>query len=291
MKAELKVEIRRITQLKATSSNSKSFWNLVGGLLGKNRSSDNALEISGEIITDKLKTGITARDFFVNKVLSLAKLDTFPIDINKCKPIPPKQPLTFNKTDLERALKATKSKKCFGIDKLPLRVVKDFASIYIQDTLNLFNNIAAKGMPEDWRTARVLPLLKKGNRLDINNYRPISNLVSFGKLYEKLVLNKIEDETLDMEGQWQHGFRRNHSTLTACLQLQSYIAAGINARKIVAVYSIDLSAAFDLLRADILIEDLNKRKKLSEGLNFIILDFLWKRKSLVDVDGIRTTPD
>jgi len=61
-------------------------------------------------------------------------------------------------------------------------------------------------------------------------------------------------------------------------------------KNVVGVYSIDLSAAFDLLRADVLIQDLRHRKMISEGLSFLILDFLWKRKFLVDIDGDCTGP-
>jgi len=102
-------------------------------------------------------------------------------------------------------------------------VAKDFALAFPDETLQMFNEAASNGIPTDWRVARVLPLLKKGSSLDINNYRPISNLISFAKIYEKLVLEQIEHETLDLEGHWQHGFRRHHSTLTACLHLQSCI--------------------------------------------------------------------
>jgi len=74
LKKEIKIEARRITQLKATSSNTKTFWNLVSNLLGKTRRSEITLESEGKLVTDKKAIGQIARDFFIGKVLRLANL-------------------------------------------------------------------------------------------------------------------------------------------------------------------------------------------------------------------------
>ena len=85
-----------------------------------------------------------------------------------------------------------------------------------------------------------------------------------------------------MEGPLQHGFRKAHSTTTALLEIQSYISKSLDAGLSVIVYSVDLSAAFDLLRADTF-DDIIGRK-LSEGLRFAILDFLSGRNFVVNID-------
>lgn len=66
--------------------------------------------------------------------------------------------------------------------------------------------MAQYGIPEEWKIARVLPLHKKGDRSDINNFGPISNLASMSKIYEKMLLSKLERETQGLEGESQHGF-------------------------------------------------------------------------------------
>ena len=70
------------------------------------------------------------------------------------------------------------------------------------------------------------------------------------KIYEKLLLKRLIEETNGLEGESQYGFRKNFSTNTATLELQSHIAKAVDSGSIVAVYSVDLSSAFDLLRAD-----------------------------------------
>jgi len=99
-----------------------------------------------------------------------------------------------------------------------------------------------------WRMSQIRPLHKKGKMDEIVNYRPISNLQSISKLYKKLLLNKLDDILPNEEGNHQHGFRKNRGTTTALLEIQSTIAKGLDRGNFVAGYSIDMSAAFDLLR-------------------------------------------
>lgn len=135
------------------------------------------------------------------------------------------------------------------------------------------------------KVARVIPLHKKDSKLDINNYRPISNLSVFSKVYEKCLLSRLNQELpTDAEGSHQHGFRRHHSTETALLTLQSYMAESLDNSKQGIIYSIDLSAAFDLLRPDKFLEQF--KDFLSEGLMFAIYDFLLNRTFKVNLGEV-----
>jgi len=92
--------------------------------------------------------------------------------------------------------------------------------------LKLFNRIACDGaVPKGWKTAKLKPIFKKGDPSKIENYRPISNLNSISKAYERSLLNRLP---LDAEGLNQHGFKQNHSTVTAALKMSS---VGILAEK------------------------------------------------------------
>jgi hypothetical protein len=90
--------------------------------------------------------------------------------------------------------------------------VKDtFETVGISLT-EVINSFGREGLPESVKTARVIPLHKKGNKNDVTNYRPISNLSVFSKVYEKCILSRLIAETSGLEGENQHGFRRHHST-------------------------------------------------------------------------------
>ncbi len=74
----------------------------------------------------------------------------------------------------------------------------------------------------------MIPLHKKGDKHDVSNYRPISNLCSVSKVYEKLILKRLEEigeeNNIDITRVQQHGFKEKRSTTTASLTLQSLLS-------------------------------------------------------------------
>jgi len=164
--------------------------------------------------------------------------------------------------------------------------IKVAMSLLGDNLLGLINNFCENGMEDSLKTARVIPLLKKGDRTCLNNYRPVSNLSVFSKVYEKCLLKRLDDETLGWEGDHQHAYRKGHSTETALLTVQSFIANVLENNQIGILYSIDLSAAFDLLRPDTFFKLF--QNKLTEGLLFAIMDFLTNQKFVVEVSGKRS---
>ena len=117
-----------------------------------------------------------------------------------------------------------KPKNCEGHDRIPLRFIADGMQILIKPLTVLFNKIyQQKKIPEQWLISKVIPIHKKGDVSDISNYRPISNLCSCSKIYEKLILFRINSlqslHQIDLTGKSQHGFKAKHSTLTAGLRI------------------------------------------------------------------------
>ena len=75
-----------------------------------------------------------------------------------------------------------------------MRILIDGIQILIKPMAILFNKIyEQKVIPEQWLISKIIPIHKKGNGNDISNYRPISNLCSCSKIYEKLILPRIND--------------------------------------------------------------------------------------------------
>ena len=86
---------------------------------------------------------------------------------------------------------------------------------------------------------------EKGDTKDIENYRPISNLCSSSKFYEKLILKRIleiqEEENFDLTRPGQHGFKRNRSTATLSLTIQLIIVQALEDDN----HALDAKKAFD----------------------------------------------
>jgi hypothetical protein len=115
-----------------------------------------------------------------------------------------------------------KSSNSFGYDEIPTKILKSCSS-YISIPLNyICNRIFTTGVfPDRLKYAIIRPIFKKGNKKDICNYRPISILTSFSKIFEKVMQTRLlkhlsEHNILSNE---QYGFRANSRTDNATYQL------------------------------------------------------------------------
>ena len=106
------------------------------------------------------------------------------------------------------------------------------------------------------KLAEILPLYKKGERYYMENYRPISLLITVSKLFEKCVYSRIY-RFLDKHNifyEKQYGFQSKHSCEQAIQDLCGHILKSKeNRQKTMALY-LDLSKAFDTLSHDLLIK-------------------------------------
>ena len=194
---------------------------------------------------------------------------------------------------VEECLKNLKSKNCEGPDRLPLRILKDGAMALAKPLSVLFHKVyEKKEIPEQWKVSKVIPLHKKGKKEDINNYRPISNLCSITKVFERLILLRLEEiekeNGIDLTGYEQHGFKKKRSTVTAGLTLQSIIARGMDKDCYVAMSSLDLSAAFDLVNLNLLIKRL-RIMGIPNDLIQLLEIWLRQRSFYVEANGQNST--
>ena len=120
----------------------------------------------------------------------------------------------------------------------------------------------------------------------MNNYRPISLLPTFSKIFEKVVQTQLYDylNENNLLFESQHGFRKNYSTESAVIELTDYLKTQIDNQHIPICLFLDLSNAFDTINFDIM---LLKLRKL--GINNIALNwfesYLTHRKQFVSFNG------
>ena len=150
-------------------------------------------------------------------------------------------------TDILECLKSLKIKNCEGFDRIPQRILNDGADHLVAPLAGLFDLIYhSNQLPEQWLTAKVVPIHKKGSTNEISNYRPISNLCSTSKVFEKLILKRIieveKENGVDLTGSEQHGFKKSKSTSTAGLVIQSIISRALDENNYVLMSSVDLTA-------------------------------------------------
>jgi len=96
-------------------------------------------------------------------------------------------PVTEN--EVEKVVKGLKNKLLAGIDEIPDYVVKQCIKLLKKPLANIYNASLQSGIFRDQlKIAKVVPVHKKGDKRDIQNYRPIALLSFFSKLLEILMI-------------------------------------------------------------------------------------------------------
>ena len=191
------------------------------------------------------------------------------------------QPLVVD--ELKGIVHSFNSYKASGVDNIPMRVIKLSIDIIAEPLTEIINLSLANGcFPDTLKIAKVLPIFKTGDPEKLENYRPISILPSFSKLYEKVVYNRIYNYLTNYNLLYvnQFGFRRNHSTTMALIQLVNFIASAMDNREITAGVFLDLSKAFDTIDHQILLRKLEHYAIRGHSLDWII-SYLTNRKQFV----------
>ena len=146
----------------------------------------------------------------------------------------------------------------------------------------IFTNCLRQGVfPETWKCANVVPVHKKNEKNVKSNYRPISLLPIFGKMFEKLVYDSLYSHLVfcNLLNPNQSGFRPGDSTVNQLISITHTIFKAFDCNPSLDVRSVylDISKAFDRVWHDGLIYKL-KRCGVSGKLLSLIQSFLKDRK-------------
>ena len=137
-------------------------------------------------------------------------------------------------TSIRECILSLKIKNCERYDRIPQRCLIDGVELLSPAFNGLFKRVYDQSMvPEQWHISKTVPVYKnKGDRKDIENYRPISNLCSCSKIFEKLILKRISDlqteNNVDLTSPNQHGFKKKRSTTSLSLTIQTIIAQALD---------------------------------------------------------------
>jgi len=121
----------------------------------------------------------------------------------------------------------------------------------------LFSSSLEKNeIPKDWKLANVSPIFKKGDKSNVENYRPVSLTSFYGKVLEKIIKKHIEKFLNDSKfiNGTQHGFTKGRSCQTNLLICQNSVVSMIDSGSSVDIIYLDFQKAFDKVPHGMLME-------------------------------------
>ena len=159
--------------------------------------------------------------------------------------------------EVSNCINSIKPRTAIGPDRIPSYVIKGCKSILAPLLLNIMNKSLQECVfPEEWKQAFIVPIYKNGDKFNYLNYRPITILNCCSKVFEKIVHKHLIFQLQCVLHPSQHGFVKGRSITTNLVSITDSISNALHARKQVDVIYFDLSAAFDSVDHEILLQKL-----------------------------------
>ena len=124
----------------------------------------------------------------------------------------------FLREDILKAIKPLSSNKASPVEDIPIKILKNSIQIYSEKLANIFNECLINGKFLDTlKRADVTPIFKKGNDNENENYRTVSMLSTFSKVFKKQLFEQINEHMQSKFSKHLRGFHKNYSTQNALL--------------------------------------------------------------------------
>ena len=275
----------------------KKTWNTINKIIRKtanNNSIHNDLNVREELDSNILKAN-KFNTFFTEIGPKLANSITVTNKTNHNDYLKTEIDTVFqfqqvDETDILNIINNLTPKTSSGIDNLSIKHIKVIKYELAKPLTLITNQVLSSGIfPDKLKIAKVIPIFKKGDDTDVNNYRPISLLPAISKIIEKVIYNQTYnyfDQNKILYAH-QYGFRKQHSTELAVLELVDRTIYTLDKDETPINIFLDLSKAFDTLNHTILLNKLHHYGIRDESLN-LFKSYLQNRKQYVVINNAKS---
>ena len=188
---------------------------------------------------------------------------------------------------INKTVKALKNTSAEGRDGISTLILKQFKGTIAPALRHIVNLSIRTGIyPSPWKTGLITPLPKSGDLSIPKNWRPVVINPAVSKVLEGILQKQLQShmEEFDLFSPSQHAYRQHRSCESALLDLDTVIQKARNDGKVVALILTDMSAAFNLIKKEILLAQLQtygfdvKSRKMVDS-------YLSKRKTKCRIKG------
>ena len=267
LKKSLRIaEINYYSQLFHKNSSIKDIWTNINSLINPNpKLNTNSKFIINDIpVTDNQIISEGFNKFFVNigKDIANAIPSTSNTPVDYLGPMT-KESIFLSPTCLNEIITIIKEldqSACPGPDTIHPSAIKAACNYISPILVSLINYCLEDAIfPSKLKPAVVTPIFKDGDKANLSNYRPISILNSFSKIYEKVISTRLLSffDSHNILYTHQYGFRKNHSTYMPIVSLTDRISDNLEKRLHTLTLFLDFKKAFDSVDHNILLYKLN----------------------------------
>ena len=197
----------------------------------------------------------------------------------------------FSSAEVSKCIRKLKNGKSYGFDNILNEFIKSTEKCMLSIYVKLFNIVLQTGIvPDDWVKGMIIPLFKKGEHNNVDNYRGITILSCLGKLFTSVINNRLTEfvEQSNIIGPEQAGFRNSFSTMDHIFTFKLLLDLYLSKKKKLYVAFIDYRKAFDSIDRICM-----WTKILDLGVNgkiFTVVYNLYKKaKSCMKVNGCHSS--
>lgn len=190
----------------------------------------------------------------------------------------------FTPGQVQEIIRKLPNRRAPGCDGLTNLVFKHCGRKAISHLCDIYNRCTRlEYFPPSWRHAEIVMLPKPGKDvLNPINHRPISLLNVMAKVFERLLLFRLQLHTLPLIRPDQFGFRPHHSTTSQLINVLDEVTNSLNRRHKTAAALLDVEKAFDKVWHDGLIYKLIRLGVPKQMVN-LIKSFIYQRTFHVKV--------
>ena len=178
--------------------------------------------------------------------------------------------------------------KSFGHDDIPPFFLRTACCVLATTLCYFVDNAFRLGIfPRSCKIAKIVPLFKTGKTEELTNYRPISILTCFSKIFEKLIYNRLISffQKSSVLHDSQYGFRNGMSTTHAVLDDLTSTCEQINNEQYTGLILLDFKKAFDTVCHRKLLQKLEHYGIRGEALK-LLHSFLSNRQQFVSFQDL-----